>query len=720
MKKSLLYTALWLMGLMGALAIWVVNAATITHYTWSNIEYRLNNDTQHFTWVWTITITDWKDTITILDRNLWATKAGTWCEDLDREWKCRWWDETYWYHFQWGNNRWFAPCTWDNYYEDTMGHDVCDAFPWWEDIIYFNPKDNPLVPASLVGPGYSSWSFIALTSNWINDNNKVDMWWWSMDEVNIEDYIVVGEEWYDIKVKDDLRKIDKANDRQWPCPEWFHVPSASELIKLIEMMWWILSGDEMHDKLYIPFAGRRSNLIGETYNLGEYFILRSSSPAFGEDLHSKTSSLAFLFPDEDGFSMPIVYSNLYSRTNGNSIRCFYNKYETFHQPLTISFMDGSEEVWTWKAVADSIYTWNLPDITKEWYTFDYRYLSGANPVEEFKFETTPISWDWADDDGKVYFIAQWTGIKYSVEFTWTDIEWTMPNQEFTYGIAQNLTANAFTKNWYTFSWWTDGTNIYTNRQSVKNLTTISGNIIILTAQRTKDKQTGGYSGGGWMKKDNCPNGDLSPSYYDGTCEGDNTQDSSADKSASEWQTWSQEILSPSDSSFTKEQKDAYTFAFKNGITTMNTIDKAKMDRYIKRGHLAKMVVNYVTNVLWREIQSDIPASCLSFNDEATVRESEEIKDYAIKSCTLWLMWIRMKNNEFLPNDYVTRAEFGAVISRVLWWDKYNLVHTKEKPRYTDHLNALKDEWIMTKIDNPKMLEKRWYVMIMLMRSTKWK
>ena len=100
----------------------------------------------------------------------------------------------------------------------------------------------------------------------------------------------------------------------------------------------------MHDKLYIPFAGRRSNLIGETYNLGEYFILRSSSPAFGEDLHSKTSSLAFLFPDEDGFSMPIVYSNLYSRAEGNSIRCFYNKYETFHQPLTISFMDGNEEV----------------------------------------------------------------------------------------------------------------------------------------------------------------------------------------------------------------------------------------------------------------------------------------------------------------------------------------------------------------------------------------
>ena len=129
-----------------------------------------------------------------------------------------------------------------------------------------------------------------------------------------------------------------------------------------------------------------------------------------------------------------------------------------------------------------------------------------------------------------------------------------------------------------------------------------------------------------------------------------------------------------------------------------------------------MVVNYVTNVLWREIPSDISAECLSWTD--TYRESDEIKDYATKSCALWLMWIKMKNNGFLPNDYVTRAEFGTVLSRVLWWDKYNKTHTQDSPWYSAHLNALKNEGIMKMIDNPKMLEKRWYIMIMLMRSAK--
>ena len=99
----------------------------------------------------------------------------------------------------------------------------------------------------------------------------------------------------------------------------------------------------MHDKLYIPFDGERI-LIGETHNLGGYFILRSSSPAFVEGFYHQTYSRAFLFPDKYGYFMPIVNFNGRDRTNGNSIRCFYNKYETFHQPLTISFMDGNEEV----------------------------------------------------------------------------------------------------------------------------------------------------------------------------------------------------------------------------------------------------------------------------------------------------------------------------------------------------------------------------------------
>jgi hypothetical protein len=37
--------------------------------------------------------------------------------------------------------------------------------------------------------------------------------------------------------------------------------------------------------------------------------------------------------------------------------------------------------------------------------------------------------------------------------------------------------------------------------------------------------------------------------------------------------------------------------------------------------------------------------------------------------------------------------------------------------YTNHMEKLKEEWIITNTD-PNMKERRWYVMIMLMRSAK--
>ena len=89
------------------------------------------------------------------------------------------------------------------------------------------------------------------------------------------------------------------------------------------------------------------------------------------------------------------------------------------------------------------------------------------------------------------------------------------------------------------------------------------------------------------------------------------------------------------------------------------------------------------------------------------------------------MWLHadgktVKDN-FDPNDYVTRAEFGTVLSRFLYWDENNL-HTQEfqgKAKwYSKHLSALKLNWIMTQIDEKRITSKelRWYVMIMLMRS----
>jgi hypothetical protein len=72
---------------------------------------------------------------------------------------------------------------------------------------------------------------------------------------------------------------------------------------------------------------------------------------------------------------------------------------------------------------------------------------------------------------------------------------------------------------------------------------------------------------------------------------------------------------------------------------------------------------------------------------------------------------------FRPNDLVTRAEFGTTLSRALNAGKDELKDMNAAdPYYKEHLNFLKSEGIMTKIDNPNMTEVRGYVMLMMMRA----
>ena len=212
---------------------------------------------------------------------------------------------------------------------------------------------------------------------------------------------------------------------------------------------------------------------------------------------------------------------------------------------------------------------------------------------------------------------------------------------------------------------------------------------------------------GWssLKKDYCPDGDYSDSYYDWDCwtfEENNQTHGSA---------WEEEINR--EELYWKEVVDAYKWAYKNWLTTMSTIQDADPDWYLLRWHMAKIVVNFMINVLWMKLPTVIPDHCKNWNDDSTIWESDEIKWYATISCALWVMWIDMLNNEFLPNDIVSRAEFGTVVSRVLWWNTFNVVHTPLTPYYKLHLNQLKNNDIMTQINKPltvKELRKRvWLV-----------
>ena len=155
--------------------------------------------------------------------------------------------------------------------------------------------------------------------------------------------------------------------------------------------------------------------------------------------------------------------------------------------------------------------------------------------------------------------------------------------------------------------------------------------------------------------------------------------------------------------YTKEMTEAYKFAYDNWITTIYSIDKAKLNSPLTRIAMAKMLSQYAINILWKKPNTS--KKC-KFNDV-----SNELDDkynlWVTKACQLWIMWENI--NKFRPNDEVTRAEFATALSRMLYWTPDG------NPYYMTHLKKLKQEWIITN-DNPQLKEKRGYVMLMLMRT----
>ena len=160
-----------------------------------------------------------------------------------------------------------------------------------------------------------------------------------------------------------------------------------------------------------------------------------------------------------------------------------------------------------------------------------------------------------------------------------------------------------------------------------------------------------------------------------------------------------------DTKYSDEFNDAYKFAYTNGITTKKTIESANMDSSLTRIAMAKMLSNYAINVLGKKPSN---VAVPNFPD-VTPQLNADYDNWVTLAYQLWIMWIWVKN--FRPYDSVTRAEFGTALSRLLfdvddWQGAY----------YESHLKKLMQEKIIT-VDNPKIEEKRWYVMIMLMRSS---
>jgi len=233
---------------------------------------------------------------------------------------------------------------------------------------------------------------------------------------------------------------------------------------------------------------------------------------------------------------------------------------------------------------------------------------------------------------------------------------------------------------------------------------------------------------GWWTRwhtlyDVCPDGDYTNSYYDNDCwkkeedKNDNKEDS---KEESNWfSEFDKNYISNYEkfkryhnemSNIDWEIYTAYEYAYHYNITTMSFED-ADLYGVLLRKHFAKMIVNYASGAmnLWPTVNT----GCV-FDD--VEEQSEELKNYMKLSCEFWLMWLKydgVPSNLFWPDLPVSRAMFGAVLSRLIFGEEYNW---NEDNWYEDHLDVLKNADIMRFINYPHKSELRWFAMIMFKRA----
>ncbi len=158
--------------------------------------------------------------------------------------------------------------------------------------------------------------------------------------------------------------------------------------------------------------------------------------------------------------------------------------------------------------------------------------------------------------------------------------------------------------------------------------------------------------------------------------------------------------------YTAEQKEAYDWAYSKWITTQ-PLEKADLDWNVTRQALAKMLIRFHESRYWEVKYISDPNAC-QFLDKGSI--TEDLKPFVHAACEFELMGVWTKY--FNPLWSVTRAQFGTVLSRLLYWGNYD----GWNPYYKKHLDALKKHWIMKYIDSPEMLEKRGDIMIMLKRA----
>ena len=165
------------------------------------------------------------------------------------------------------------------------------------------------------------------------------------------------------------------------------------------------------------------------------------------------------------------------------------------------------------------------------------------------------------------------------------------------------------------------------------------------------------------------------------------------------------------SQFASEQNDAYLWACQHNITTMRTIQEARLDQPLTRAELAKIMSVYAMKEYHLK---PLITGAVNYKDVNT--DLGDLADYIQLAYQLQIMGINADGTPmqaFEPHKLVSRAEFATVLSRVIWGSKHNI---SGDDRYSAHLQALKKYRVITSDVPANWWELRGRALLMLHRN----
>ena len=746
-----------------ALSLWTINAefSQIINITWFNASWESWKLIQTFTQNWDdlniyFLSSTWNISHYIMmDRNLWATQVYNQDYNSPNTW-------SFWYHYQWWNNYGFESCyendcnTFPNnsWFISTVSSDIWGKYMpskyarnTWSDTV------GSWMEWSTTGDNIWGWEWDSMDMNW--NWMRSDRQWPCPTEYyipSVNDYIKIYNSRNSANKINSYRWRQLSNDLLLPFA-WCRNEGLSYKIMSQGTMWlyWSSSPSTTNNGRWFYFRIESSSIDPKYhYNRSYWRNIRCFKNSQDDKilrLHTNWWTKAIVAFTWEIWNWKII--NLWDAYRNSGIfwgwysdKNYENRVNTWDDVPTDLFIkricpewfidngENCEMCWEWYKVNgtatqciaisynigynldDWVFSWE--NIT--WYTIESDDIILRNPSK------TGYTFIWRsgtnlDDISTLVTIPTWSTWDREYEANWQINQYTITFKDWDNEIT-SITADYWTwitppdnptKNGYTFKWWD---------KPVPS--TMPAEDMTIYAEWERNWSSGWW--GGWSsssKTDTGSTASWTTIKESETTTGSNTQTWSQVNSPEQTpqndnsNTQDSTISSQNDGKrYSPEFQEAYEFAKWNGITTMPTIQKANMEWKLTRIAMAKMLSQYAMNVLWQK-----PANIVTpeFND-VTDKLNSDYDDWVTLAYQLWIMWQNMPWNNFRPNDEVTRAEFATALSRMAYWTS-DWEYKWTAKYYIHHMEKLVREWIITN-DDPNMKELRWYVMIMLMRSSK--